>query len=75
MGIDPQNLGSFTINMGKVRFEKKMFTDAEIREEEARLIENDTHQQNLWNARKVDEDSFVKDGIMQAVGSVVYVCY
>ncbi|KAE8450144.1 hypothetical protein EG329_006925 [Mollisiaceae sp. DMI_Dod_QoI] len=35
-----------------------------------KIGKNDTHQQNLWDARKVDEDSFVKDGIMHDVGFV-----
>ena len=77
MGIDPQNLGHFKVRVFKLRWETRKLSDSEHESEVAEqkaLLEKPRNpplqakEQNLWDARKVDEDSFKKDGLNYAVG-------
>jgi hypothetical protein len=81
MGIDPQSLGYFTIIICKLRWEERNLTNAEYEaavtaaKAEPEGIESEktstitiSEKQNLWDAQKVDEDSFKKYGIMFGVG-------
>ena len=77
MGIDPQHLGHFKITANKVKWEIKRLTE---RAYEAKVVRqkaflkrlktsaSEATEQNLWEARKVDEDSCKKDGINYAIG-------
>lgn len=80
MGIDPQSLGHFCVQVFKLRWEKRQLTDAEYSSKvqaslpasqlEKKSLSSGTQmtEQHLWDAQKVDEDTFKKDGITLAVG-------
>ena len=82
MGVNPKILGHFLIRVFKLRWQARRLTDKEYRKKVA-AAENvskltpqskpssvgaDRRQQFLWDAQKVDEDSFKKDGIVYAIG-------
>lgn len=82
MGIGPKSLGHFVIKVYKVSWKTRQLTDKEYREKVAAAknvskltpqlkessVRADRRQQFLWDAQKVDEDSFKKDGIVYAIG-------
>ena len=80
MGIDPESLGFFKIKLHKLRWENRRLTDGEYKTKVAAA--NDAskvppslnsslvvgnRKQHPWDAQKVDEDSFKKDGIVYAI--------
>jgi hypothetical protein len=81
MGIGPESLGHFVIKVNKLRLKTRRLTDKEYEKKVtiASEIPNSTPQLNapsvgvdrkqefLWDAQKVDEDSFKKDGIVYAI--------
>jgi hypothetical protein len=81
MGIDPGSLGTFVIKVYKLMWTTRRLTDKEYEEKVAAAskIPNPTPQLNapsvgvdrkqqfLWDAQKVDEDSFKKDGIVYSI--------
>ncbi|KAH8755874.1 hypothetical protein F5882DRAFT_482007 [Hyaloscypha sp. PMI_1271] len=84
MGIDPESLGFFEIALFKIRWENRRLTDEEYKTKVAAandaskvppplnssLVVGHRKEQHLWDAQKVDEDSFKKDGIVYAIGFV-----
>jgi hypothetical protein len=78
MGIDPLSLGHFEVRAFKVQWITKTLTDAEYKAKKAETKLSlgqkkkteiaPTNKHHLWDARKVDKDSFKKSGINYAVG-------
>jgi hypothetical protein len=81
MGIRPQDLGNFRVKVFKQRLERGDLIDSEYnaaveaarpetKGNDAKKIATITtsQQQNLWDAQKVDVDSFKKYGITFGVG-------
>ncbi|KAH7310108.1 hypothetical protein BKA65DRAFT_485319 [Rhexocercosporidium sp. MPI-PUGE-AT-0058] len=82
IGIDPQSLGYFTLHMHKLKWETRTLAKREHDRKvtEAKEVHSRGHSnvsatleepKRLWDAKKVDEDSFSKDGITCAVGQAV----
>jgi len=75
MGIEPESLGHFEVVVFKLKSERYRLTEAEVEIlEEKKKLERDiktSQPKKLWDAQKVDEDTFEKDGISYAVGYVV----
>jgi hypothetical protein len=81
MGIDPESLGFFKITLYKLRWENRRLTDGEYKTKVAAandaskvppplnssLVVGNRKEQHPWDAQKVDEDSFKKDGIVYAI--------
>lgn len=82
MGIDPESLGRFKVSLHKVRWDTRRLTDEEYEEKVAAAetaskvpsqlksssVAVNRKEQLLWDAQKVDEESFRKDGIVYALG-------
>jgi hypothetical protein len=82
MGINPESLGFFEIRLRKFRWENRRLTDREYKKKVAAandaskvppplnssLVVGNHKEPRLWDAQKVDEDSFKKDGIVYAIG-------
>jgi hypothetical protein len=77
MGIGPESLGHFVIEVSKLKWETRRLTDEEYENQvavaseapqlNAPSVDVDRNQQFLWDAQKVDEDSLKKDGIVYAM--------
>jgi hypothetical protein len=82
MGIDPESLGFFEITLRKLMWENRRLTDGKYKTKVAAandafkvppplnssLVVGNRKEQHLWDAQKVDEDRFKKDGIVFAIG-------
>ncbi|MAD82965.1 MAG: hypothetical protein CL912_08370 [Deltaproteobacteria bacterium] len=79
-GIEPESLGHFYVRVCKVKWTRTKLSDNEYmeakraaRDKRSRLqdaLSAKSESKTVWDATKVDEDSFEKDGIAFGLGYV-----
>lgn len=70
LGIDPTQLGYFRVCLTKARWMQKVMDDEEYNKavEAAKRKQSDAMNSKIWDAKRVAEDSFSKNGITCAIG-------
>ena len=82
IGIAPKALGHFEIEVYKLKWETQQLSNYQYTKKiaaaekaskltsqlEEPSVNADRREQCLWDAQKVDEDTFKKDGIVYAIG-------